>query len=344
MSADVTPSPAAAPHAGGLPAAEAAKLTGAVTRLSVLTATVLLVLKLGVWWISGSVAVLASATDSALDLAASLGAFFAVRYAVAPPDAEHRFGHGKAEAFASLFQAALVFATAALIGREAVVRLLDPQPVRQEAWAVAVMAVSILLTGLLLWAQTRTLRKTASVAVSGDRAHYLSDLASNAAALIGVGAAGLFGWAWADAAAGLIVAAVLLWGAVQVFREGSGHLMDHELETQDRERIKALVRADPRVLDVHQLRTRASGPFVHIQMHLELDPRQSLEEAHRVMIAAEKRILDVFPAADILIHPDPCGHAEPHGGAFAEEEAPTPPPGSPARRTATAPPQRRAPR
>lgn len=321
MTADATHPAATTPRAGGMPAAEAAKLTGAVTRLSVITATVLMLLKLGVWWISGSVAVLASATDSALDLAASLGTFFAVRYAVAPPDAEHRFGHGKAEAFASLFQAALVFATAALIGREAIVRLLDPKPVQQEGWAVGVMAVSIALTCALLWAQTQTLRKTASVAVAGDRAHYLSDVASNIAALIGVAAAGLFGWAWADAAAGLVVAAVLLWGAVEVFREGSGHLMDHELDPADRERIKALVRVDPRVLDVHQLRTRASGPFVHMQMHLELDPRQTLEEAHRVMIAAENRILEVFPAADILIHPDPRGRAEPHGGAFAEEGA-----------------------
>lgn len=316
------PSPhAAAPHAGGLLASESAKLTGAVTRWSVATAAVLLVLKFCVWWIGGSVAVLASATDSALDLAASLGTFFAVRYAVAPPDKEHRYGHGKAEAFASLFQAALVFATAALIGREAIVRLLHPRPVEQEGWAVGVMCVSILLTSALLWAQTRTLRRTASVAVAGDRAHYMSDLAGNVAALAGVGAAGLLGWGWADAAAGLLVAAILLWGAVEVFKEASGHLMDHELDPADRDRIKALVGADPRILDVHQLRTRASGPFVHMQMHLELDPRQSLEEAHRVMVAAEKRVLEVFPAADILIHPDPSGQAEPHGGAFAEKAA-----------------------
>src|SRR5690348_4877289 len=95
----------------GLPPAETAVLTRRVTTLSVLVAAVLIVVKTLVWFMSGSVALLASLADSGLDLIASLATFFAVRYAAAPPDAEHRFGHGKAEAFASLTQAGLVFAS-----------------------------------------------------------------------------------------------------------------------------------------------------------------------------------------------------------------------------------------
>src|SRR5215472_6453396 len=101
---------------------------------------------------------LASLADSALDLLAALGTFFAVRYAVAPPDAEHRFGHGKAEAFASLMQAGLVFASAALIGQQAIVHLIRPQPIQRESWAIGVMAISIVLTGGLIFAQTQHLR------------------------------------------------------------------------------------------------------------------------------------------------------------------------------------------
>ncbi|HEY2482933.1 MAG TPA: cation transporter dimerization domain-containing protein, partial [Caulobacteraceae bacterium] len=86
----------------------------------------------------------------------------------------------------------------------------------------------------------------------------------------------------------------------------------------DRRRIKALMTEDGRISDVHQLRTRAAGPFVHIQMHVDLDPELSLEAAHKVVVAAERRVLGAFPDADILIHPDPRGRAEPHGGAFAE--------------------------
>jgi cation diffusion facilitator family transporter len=302
----------------GLSSAESAVLTRRITMLSVATAAILVVIKAIAWQASGSTAVMASLADSALDLVASLATFAAVRYAVAPPDAEHRFGHGKAEAFASLIQAGLVFASAALIAREAVGDFLNPHPLRAEGWAVAVMAVSTALTFMLITAQTRVLKKTSSVAVAGDRAHYLSDLGSNVIALIGVGASAALGMNGLDAAAAVIVAALLLWGAVGVFREASSQLMDHELPDDARARIVALITADPRLTDVHQLRTRASGPFVHIQMHVDLDPELTLEAAHEVIVAAEKRILEVYPAADILIHADPRGRAEPHGGAFAE--------------------------
>ena len=157
-----------------------ATLTRRVTMLSVATAGVLVVLKAAVWMMSGSVALLASLADSGLDLIASSVTFFAVRYAATPPDAEHRYGHGKAEAFASLIQAGLVFASAALVAEEAVRRLFHPRPVAAEGWAIGVMILSIILTGVLIFAQTWTLRRTASVAVSGDRLHYAADFASNA--------------------------------------------------------------------------------------------------------------------------------------------------------------------
>ena len=150
-------------------------LTRRITLASTGVALLLVTIKALVWAMSGSIALLASAADSALDLLASLVTFFAVRYAASPPDAEHRFGHGKAEAFASLMQGGLVFASAALVGREAVASLISPQPVRQEGLAMAVMLVSIVLTGGLIAAQGYVLRRTSSVAVSGDRAHYATD-------------------------------------------------------------------------------------------------------------------------------------------------------------------------
>jgi cation diffusion facilitator family transporter len=297
---------------------ETAALTRRVTLLSVATAAVLVTIKTVVWLMSGSVALLASMADSALDLVASLATFFAVRYAVVPPDAEHRFGHGKAEAFASLLQAGLVFASAALIGREAIANLIHPRPLAQEGWAVAVMLASIVLTGGLLFAQSQVLRRTGSVAVSGDRAHYASDLASNLAALAGIAGAAWLGVAGLDAIAALIVAGLLLWGAIGIFREASSQLLDRELSPEARRQIVELISRDPKVIGVHQLRTRASGPFVHVQMHVDLDPQLSLEAAHEVLVAAEKRVLETFPSADIIMHADPRGKAEPHGGAFAE--------------------------
>jgi cation diffusion facilitator family transporter len=308
-------------QAYALSPAETAKLTRRVTSYSVATASALALLKGGVWLASGSVSILASLADSGLDLIAALGTFFAVRYAVAPPDREHRYGHGKAEAFASLVQAGLVFASAALIGEEAIRRFAQPQPVRDSGWAIAAMAVSTVLTFALITAQGRVLKQVRSVAVTGDRAHYVADLASNVLALLAIAAASLFGFNGFDAIGGLAVAAILLWGAVGVFRESSNELMDHELPDEARARIVALMTEDPRLTDVHQLRTRASGPIVHIQMHADLDPQLTLEIAHQVVVAAEKRVLEAFPAADIIIHADPRGRAEPHGGAFAEMHA-----------------------
>lgn len=307
------------PH--GLTPAETAALTRRVTLMSVATAAVLVTIKLAAWIASGSTALLASMADSGLDLIASLVTFGAVRYAAVPPDAEHRFGHGKAEAFASLVQAGLVFASAALIAREAVGAFLAPHALRAEGWAVAVMAVSTVLTGLLIVAQTRVLRQTSSVAVSGDRAHYASDLASNLIALAGIAASAWLGVNGFDAVAALAVAALLLWSAIGVFREASNQLMDRELPDEARARIVTLATADGRLANVHQLRTRAAGPYVHMQMHVDLDPQVTLETAHEAIVAAEKRILEAFPSADIIIHADPRGRAEPHGGAFAEAAA-----------------------
>ena len=307
-------------HPGALPVEATTALTRRVTRWSLAMALALSAVKLAAFIVSGSIAVLASLADSGLDVLAAGATFLAVRYAAAPPDREHRYGHGKAEAFASLLQAGLVFASAALVGQEAVRHLIAPHPIQQGGWALAVMALSTALTVLLVRAQGRVLAQAHSVAVSGDRTHYVVDIGANLVALAGVGLAAWLSQPRLDALAGLIVAGWLVWGAVEVFRNSSSQLMDHELPDAERARILERMTADARILGVHQLRTRASGPYVHIQMHAELDPAMTLEQAHQVVVAAENRVLEAFPAADIIIHPDPQDRAEPHGGAFAESD------------------------
>jgi ferrous-iron efflux pump FieF len=306
----------------GLTLQDASALTRRITRLSVAVALALTVVKALAWIASGSIAMLASLADSGLDVLAASATFFAVRYAASPPDQEHRYGHGKAEAFASLTQAGLVFASGALVAEQAIPRLIAPHRLAYEGWGLAVMALSILFTAGLVSAQSWTLRRAQSVAVEGDRMHYLADLASNLIAFAGIAASALLRRGEPDALAGLLVAGWLVWGAVGVFRRAAFELMDHELSDEARRRIVELMTQDPRVGDVHQLRTRASGPYVHIQMHADLDPSLSLVEAHQVVVAAERRVLNAFPAADIIIHPDPRGAAEPHGGAFPEVHEP----------------------
>jgi cation diffusion facilitator family transporter len=297
---------------------DAQKLTFAVTLLSLGTAAVLAALKVVGWWRGGSVALLASFVDSGLDVIAALASFIAVRVAAAPPDEEHRFGHGTAEAFASLLQGGLVFASAALVGQQAVDRLLRPAAVTDEVDGLFVMTLSLACTLGLVFLQSWILSRVRSVAVAGDRAHYMADLASNLAAMAGLALAAVTRQPRWDAAAGLVVALWLLWGAVKVFRESRDHLMDRELDDADRQSIVDCVLTDPQVLGVHDLRTRASGASVHVQMHVDLDPRLTLVEAHRIVVAAEQRLMQQFPTADLIIHPDPAGLAEPVG-PFGEE-------------------------
>ena len=303
---------------GRLAPPDAARITRGTAMLSVAVAGLLILAKLWAWVATDSVSILASLADSGLDFAASVFTLGAVSYAAAPPDATHRYGHGKAESFAGLFQAMLVGVSAALIGIEAVDHLYNPRVIAGGTIGVAVMLLSIVLTLALIRMQTRAVRKTGSVATAGDRAHYAADLGANVAVIAGVGASAFLDIPMADPVIGLGVAVWLGWGAFGVVREAASQLMDHELSSESRERIKALARGDDARLEVHQLRTRASGPIIHIQYHLDLPNTISLVEAHRIMVASEERILSEFPAADILIHPDPKG-AEPHGGDFFGE-------------------------
>lgn len=309
------------PLPGGLPADVAAKITRRTAFLSVGVAATLTLLKAWAWFASDSVAILSSLADSGLDLAASLFTLAAVAYAARPPDDDHRHGHGKAEGFASVVQAMLVGIAAALVAREAVGHVFEPREIQRGGLAIGVMVISIVLTIGLVWAQTRAIRKTGSVATAGDRAHYAADLAANFAVIGGIGAATMLNAPWADPLIGLGVAAWLAWSALDVARGGINQLLDKELSDEARARIRNLALEGGHLLDIHALRTRASGPYVHIQFHADLPPGLTLIEAHKRMVAAERAILAEFPAADILIHPDPRGRAESHGGEAFQEDA-----------------------
>ena len=288
------------------PIADHAATNRRITTLSVGVAVVLVTLKAFAYGASGSVSILASLTDSALDLVASLGTFFAVRWAAAAPDAEHRYGHGKAESLAALVQSGLVMASAVFIGLEAVRRIFRPEPVSGGGWAIGVMVLSIGLTGWLIWQQSRAIKASGSVAVAGDRAHYSADLAANVVVLIGIISGSLLKAPGLDAAAGLVVAVWLGWGAVGLLKTATGHLLDAAAPDDDRNGITSAVLDDSRIRNVHRLRTRISGNTLMVQMHVDLDASLSLAEAHDIVDAAEKRVLARYPQADIIIHADPA--------------------------------------
>ncbi len=284
----------------------------AATGISISVALILIIAKLMAWQLSGSAAILGSLADSGMDLVGSLIAFAGVRWAAEPADHEHRFGHHKAEAMAGLAQVILISGSALFVLKESLVRFASPEPLAAGNLAMGVMALSLLLSIGLIAFQTVAIRKTGSLAVEGDRAHYLGDVVANAGTLLAVILAVQFGWLLADAIAGLAAAAFLGFSAMSIGRKVIPQLMDQELSDKDRDLITGLITKDEDVLGYHALRTRKAGDRVYIQLHLELRPDLTLLMAHEIAERVEASLHTAFPGADIIFHQDPHGEADAH--------------------------------
>jgi len=305
---------------GRLRATESSRITRRITAFSITVGVILIAMKLLVFRESGSVGILSSLVHSALDLIAGLSSFFAVRYAARKPDANYRFGRGKAEGFSAVLQVCLIVLTAVHLLEAAAKRVDAPHMIEHSGYAIAVMGVAILLTTWLLVAQSWAIKATGSLAVRGDRAHYVADMSANIAVIAGILLTTYTPFLRADALVGFGIALWLFYTAYRVGRLAWSQLMDYELPQYERTLIRDLALLDKRINGVHDLRTRAAGPHVHIQMQLDLDDDLSLSEAHEIVVAAETRMMEAYPAADILIHPHPTGCHHHHGNAIFRQE------------------------
>lgn len=298
---------------GRLAPDENAKITARITLIAVLVGLFLALGKAFVYNASGSVGILSSLVHSALDLFGAVSTFFAVRYGARPPDNRYRFGRGKVESFSAVFQVCLVVFAAFHLLEEAWERIADPHDLMQTGFAITAMLVFAAVTLWLLIAQTWAVRATGSIAIKGDRAHYFADFLSSLFVIAGIALSSFTPFARADAVVGLLMALWLLYTAFRIAQLAWGQLLDRELPDNERALIKSLALQDPLVRGVYDLRTRASGPHVHIQMRLDLDETLSLSQAHDIVISAEKRMMSAYQAADILIHPHPTGCQHTHG-------------------------------
>ena len=285
------------------------RLLRLATYASVLVALILITLKAIVWFMSGSVSLLASLIDSLMDAGASLINLIAVAYALTPADKGHRFGHGKAEALAGLAQSVFIAASAIVVLQQGIDHLLNPRPLDAAWFGVAVMLISIVATLLLLAFQRHVVRHTGSTAIRADALHYRSDLLMNASIIIALVLA-YYGIPGADAIFGIGIALLIAFSALQIGRDAVQILMDHELPDAVRKEALALARGVPGVIDVHDLRTRESGQQWFMQLHLELPGHLPLTDAHELGEQVRHAIIRRFPQADVLVHKDPV-HA-PH--------------------------------
>jgi len=277
---------------------------------SMTVAVILIGAKAAAWLITESVSMLSSLIDSSLDLIASIVTFVAVRHALTPADADHRFGHGKAEALSGLAQAGFIAASGGGLLLTVGERIFHPHEVQNEMAGLGVSALAVALTlGLVLF-QSYVVRKSGSIAIGADRTHYFTDLVTNVAVGIAIFASAYTRQPLIDLVVAAGIALYLLHSAWQVSKASLDVLMDRELAEKERRRIVDIARAHAEVRGVHDLRTRSSGLTKFIQLHVELDPGFPLIKAHEIGDEVEAEIQKFFPDAEIILHVDPFGVEE----------------------------------
>lgn len=298
------------------------QLRQATSYASVVVALSLIVAKGFAYWATDSVALLSSLVDSGVDLLASLITAYGVFVAMQPPDRDHRFGHGKAEALAALAQAIFIFLSSGLLIKEALHRFWNPTALERLDMGYEVMGLAVVLTGVLLALQTYTIRRTHSLAIASDRLHYVGDILINLAVMVSFALSEVMGMLWLDPLFGVLIAASMCVGAAKILRQTLLVLMDAELPEKEREAIVALAMAVKGVLGVHDLRTRSSGESLIIEAHIEMKKTLSLIESHDIAEAVMAQIEKKYPKADILIHQDPAGVEEQRLDALIEQNDP----------------------
>ena len=268
-------------------------------------ATVLIFIKTIAWWMTGSVSLLASVVDSFVDMGASLTNLLVIRYALQPPDDDHTFGHGKAESLAALAQCMFISGSALFLVLSGIENFSNPKALETPVIGVVVIVLSLFVTIALLSFQTWVVNKTQSQAIKADRIHYQSDVFMNSAVLVAL----LLSWYGihrADSIFAIIIGIYIFYSAWTMGREAIQALLDRALPDDEQALIIETIKNWPNVEGAHDLKTRQSGPVKFIQFHIELKDELPLVKAHAISDGLEQELLRIFPAAEVIIHQDPC--------------------------------------
>ncbi len=275
---------------------------------SVCVAFVLIVLKVIAFVVTGSVAILSSLFDSTQDMMTSVVNAIAIRHATEPADKHHRFGHGKAQALGGLGQAFIIAAASCFLLIESIQRLLNPQPLSQIGLGIIVTIVAILMTIALVWFQSFVIRKTGSLSIKADRAHYTGDILMNVGVILSMLFSYFLDWRYVDSLFGVGVSLYLFYVVYQVVKESFEMLMDAEMPEDFRRKIWEIARVFPDVFDVHDMRTRQSGSCAFIQFCVHMRDDLTLRQAHDILDMIEDRIKERFPDSEVIIHAEPADH------------------------------------
>ena len=299
---------------------EGQQLKSAVALLSVVSNTTLVILKLAVGLLIGSVSVISEAIHSGVDLVAAIIALVAVRTGGKPADQKHPFGHGKIENISGTVEAVLIFVAAAWIIYEAIKKLIHPQEIESPGWGVAVMggsaAVNLVVSHLLF----KVGRKTDSVALQADGWHLRTDVYTSVGVMAGLaiiwtgenayrwtGAAILKDLHWVDPLAAMAVAMLIIHAAWKLTAQSAADLLDATLPPEEEAQIReVLAEFVPRVRGFHRMRTRKAGPMRFIEFHIFVDGAMTVGESHALAHEVAARIGEQFPGSSVTAHVEPC--------------------------------------
>ena len=278
-------------------------------RTTVKVALGLVLMKLAAWaWGGHSLGVLGSALDSLFDVVASLLVLWAVVAAERPADAEHPWGHGKAEGLASLFQSIFILASGLFFLIHTVNQFSAEEPeLALQGWGIATMLISSAVTVWLVRRLRAAAAETGSPALSADSKHYAADVLMNIAVIFGLALSWLLdGTRWPDLAVGLGIALLILNTAREVFKSSLENLMDRGLKPTEASAIVHSVAVfAPRVAGFHDLRSRRSGADIFLELHLDLDRGLSFVEAHDLAEEVSASLESAIPNCQVTVHADP---------------------------------------
>jgi cation diffusion facilitator family transporter len=277
-------------------------------------ACVVLALKSLAYWITGSIALLSDALESIINVAVAGAAYFALRVSETPPDAQHPFGHHKAEYFSAVLEGALIILAAIAIFREAAIHFSEPKELDAPALGIAINVVASAMNAVWGWHLIRVGRREKSPALDADGRHVLSDAVSSTGVVVGLTAAVFTGWLQLDAIIAGCVGVYILtqgWGLV---KDSVGGLMDQAVDPETLSIIQASIeKAAAGAIEAHDLQTRHAGPVTFIQFHLVVPADMTVTKAHDICDRIENTLRETVPGARVSIHVEP-EHKAKHEG------------------------------
>lgn len=282
--------------------------------ISIISNSSLVVAKLVVGLLIGSISVISEAIHSGVDLVAAIIAFFAVRFSGAPADEKHPYGHGKMENLSGLAEALLIFLAAGWIIYEAVHKLSAPQAIEAPGWGIVIMAVSAVANFVVSENLFRVGRETESMALEADAWHLRTDVYTSAGVMFGLLAVwvGQHIWpgtnlAWVDPVSAILVALLIIKAAWELSVEAAAELLDAGLPEEEGKQIRAVLEAHrPRILGYHDLRTRRSGGTRLVDVHIVVEPDMTVVDSHTLAMAVSHDIQQKFSRASVTTHIEPC--------------------------------------